>query len=140
MITTTRTVIALAVAVFAATVLFASAPRAQNAPYTPGASPVPSTPAAQSAPAAPLRFDDIVRSDFFAGFRGDAARLERGMKRCEEALAADPNHADALVWHGAGLMFLAGEAGARRDFQTAGSGPGEAARRWTAPTGSRRIR
>ncbi len=94
-------VVTLAIAAATATLLFATAPRAQNAP--------PATP----------RFDEIVRPDFFAGFRGDAARLERGMKRCEEALATDPGNADALVWHGAGLMFLAGEAAARQDFQTA---------------------
>ena len=65
------------------------------------------------------RFDYAVRSDFFAGFRGDAERLARGMKRCEDLLAANPDHADALVWHGAGLMFLAGEAAARQDAETA---------------------
>src|SRR5262245_25743879 len=119
MIIAERTAVTLAVAVFAATLLFASSPRAQNA------RPILDMPAAERAPsgpdaaAAPRRFDEIVRPDFFAGFRGDAARLQRGMKRCEEALAADPGNADALVWHGAGLMFLAGEAAARQDFQTA---------------------
>jgi hypothetical protein len=74
---------------------------------------------AQSAPAPPPRFDEIVRADFFAGFRGDAARLERGMKLCEDELAANPTNADALVWHGAGLMFLAGRAAREQDFTTA---------------------
>jgi tetratricopeptide (TPR) repeat protein len=65
------------------------------------------------------RFDYSVRTDFFAGFRGDTVRLARGMKLCEDALAANADHADALVWHGAGLMFLAGEAAARQDRDTA---------------------
>ncbi len=75
---------------------------------------------AQSTPTPP-RFDEIVRADFFAGFRGDAARLERGMKLCEDELATNPTNADALVWHGAGLMFLAGEAARRQDFAIAGA-------------------
>jgi tetratricopeptide (TPR) repeat protein len=74
---------------------------------------------AQTAGAAGDRFDHAVRADFFAGFRGDAERFARGMKRCEEVLAANPDHAEALVWHGAGLMFLAGEAAARQDVETA---------------------
>ncbi len=32
------------------------------------------------------RFDGRVRGDFFAGYAGDRARLERGMKTCENAL------------------------------------------------------
>jgi tetratricopeptide (TPR) repeat protein len=72
------------------------------------------------APAQPAdRFDLLVRADFFAGFNGDAARLERAMKRCEETLAAEPDHPGALVWHGVGLMFMAGEAARRQDLATA---------------------
>lgn len=51
------------------------------------------------------RFDHKVRNDFFAGFNGDTAALERGMKATAEAIAANPNHAEALVWHGSGLFF-----------------------------------
>jgi hypothetical protein len=54
------------------------------------------------------RFDFEVRGDFFAGFGGDAARLGRAMARCEEVLAQNPDHAEALVWHGAGLVVQAG--------------------------------
>ena len=36
------------------------------------------------------RFDLTVRNYFFAGFGGDIASLEKGMKICEDALAADP--------------------------------------------------
>jgi tetratricopeptide (TPR) repeat protein len=56
------------------------------------------------------RFDQVVRADFFAGFNGDGARLEKAMSACETALAANPKQAEARVWHGAGLYFRAGEA------------------------------
>jgi len=57
----------------------------------------------QSAP--PERFDYLVREDYFAGLAGDQAALERAIKVCEEALAKNPKHAEALVWHGSGLML-----------------------------------
>ena len=60
-------------------------------------------PGAQPAPAAPQRFDMLVRNDLFAGFAGNQAALERGMAACAQALAANPQNAEALVWHGAGL-------------------------------------
>lgn len=56
------------------------------------------------------RFDMEVREDFFTGFSGDAGRLARGMARTEAVLAANPDHAEALVWHGSGLIFSAGRA------------------------------
>jgi ABC-type sugar transport system substrate-binding protein len=56
------------------------------------------------------RFDLKVRNYFFAGFAGNAASLEKGMKICEDALAADPKNAEALVWHGSGVLFAAGQA------------------------------
>jgi tetratricopeptide (TPR) repeat protein len=55
----------------------------------------------------PERFDKLVREDFFAGMMGDEARLDRGMKYCEGILAKNPKHADALVWHGGGLLARA---------------------------------
>ena len=61
------------------------------------------------------RFDEIVRGDFFAGMMGDDARLDRGMKFCEEILAKNPKHAEALVWHGGGLLTRASRAYARGD-------------------------
>lgn len=54
-----------------------------------------------------VRLDKVVRSDFFAGMMGDTARLDRGMKVCEDLLASDPKHAEALVWHGGGLLTRA---------------------------------
>jgi len=56
------------------------------------------------------RFDLKVRQDFFAGFNGDSEALARGMRASEEALAANPKFGEALVWHGSGLMFQAGQA------------------------------
>ena len=63
------------------------------------------------------RFDFLLRADFFAGFAGDQAALDRGMKVCEDTLAKNPNHAEALVWHGGGLVFIAGQAFQKADFR-----------------------
>lgn len=62
-----------------------------------------------AAPAAE-RFDFQVRGDFFDGLRGDTVALERMMKLCEDTLAAHPDHAEAMVWHGAGLVGRSGAA------------------------------
>ena len=51
------------------------------------------------------RFDHKVRNDFFTGFAGDREALVRAMKVAGEAIAENPNHAEALVWHGAGTLF-----------------------------------
>ena len=69
-----------------------------------------------------VRFDHLVRQDFFAGLSGDAAALERGMKKTEETLKENPNHAEALVWHGAGLFYLSGKT---RDMAQFGKGMAE---------------
>jgi tetratricopeptide (TPR) repeat protein len=73
--------------------------------------------AMQPAPAQSGRFDMAVRADFFAAFSGDMKRFERAMARCEEVLAADPNHAEAMVWHGSGVFFRAGLAFQKGDIQ-----------------------
>jgi hypothetical protein len=62
------------------------------------------------------RFDMVVRGDFFAGFAGDQARLENGMRTCERVLITNPNHAEALVWHGSGLAYRAGLAFGKGDM------------------------
>lgn len=61
------------------------------------------------------RFDLQVRDDFFAGMMGDTLRLDRGMKFCEQILAKKPRHAEALVWHGGGLLARASKAYSRND-------------------------
>jgi hypothetical protein len=66
-------------------------------------------------PSLVARFDALVRDDFFAGMMGDEARLDRGMKFCEEILAKHPKHAEALVWHGGGLLARATQAYAKGD-------------------------
>ncbi|HEY1336780.1 MAG TPA: hypothetical protein VGF59_04690, partial [Bryobacteraceae bacterium] len=65
------------------------------------------------------RFDMTVRNDFFAGFTGDREALARGMKKCEDALAADPRNAEAMVWHGSGVFFRSGEAVKANDLPKA---------------------
>ena len=75
---------------------------------------------AQAPTPTPQRFDDLVRADFFAGFAGDAARLQKGMGVCEQTLADNPSHAEALVWHGSGLFFLGGRAFSTGDMATGG--------------------
>ncbi len=77
-------------------------------------------PAATPAGAPAGRFDMVVRGDFFAGFAGDQVRLARGMEACERVLAANPNHAEAMVWHGSGLAFSAGMAFQKGDMKTGG--------------------
>jgi tetratricopeptide (TPR) repeat protein len=66
------------------------------------------------------RFDMVVRTDFFAGFAGDEARLKKGMEACEQILATNPRHAEALVWHGSGLLFQGGMAFAAGNPQRGG--------------------
>ena len=66
------------------------------------------------------RFDLKVRTYFFAGFAGDTASLEKGMKMCEDALAENPKNAEALVWHGSGVLFSAGQAFQKGDQQKGG--------------------
>jgi tetratricopeptide (TPR) repeat protein len=74
----------------------------------------------QNAPAASQRFDYLVRADFFAGVAGDEARLAHVIDVCERALEQNPNHAEARVWHGAGLMVRAGRAFQKGDMAAGG--------------------
>src|SRR5471030_692283 len=57
-----------------------------------------------------VRFDFKVREDMFAGMDGDRESFDRAMKLIADTLAADPDHAQALVWRGDGRLFLAGQA------------------------------
>lgn len=67
--------------------------------------------------AATERFDLKVRNYFFAGFQGDQAALDKGMKMAEEELATNPGNAEALVWHGSGLYYEAGQEFRKGDAQ-----------------------
>jgi hypothetical protein len=82
-------------------------------------SPAATAQAPAAAPSSPDRFDLEVRTDFFAGFTGNAERLERGLAKTEAVLAENPNHAEAMVWRGGGLLFKAGQA-----FQTGDTATG----------------
>ena len=63
------------------------------------------------------RFDHQVRNDFFAGFSGNNEAMARAMTVTEATLASDPNHAEALVWHGAAIYYQAGQAFQKGDVQ-----------------------
>jgi hypothetical protein len=75
----------------------------------------PSAPTANSP-----RFDDLVRADFFAGMMGDQARFERAMQLCETTLAKKPKDAEAMVWHGAGLLVRSSQVMKTKDFKQSG--------------------
>lgn len=62
-----------------------------------------------------VRFDMLVREDFFAGMAGDNEALDRGMLFCEKVLEKYPRHAEALVWHGGGLLTRASQAYTKGD-------------------------
>jgi hypothetical protein len=89
--------------------------------------PSPAAPATAPAPAPVVReqgFEYKVRADYFEGVRGDTAALDRAAKVCEDTLARQPGHTEAMVWHGAvltgraSLAFRAGDrAGGRALYQ-----------------------
>jgi tetratricopeptide (TPR) repeat protein len=61
------------------------------------------------------RFDHAVRDDMFRAFGGNEAAYKRAMSTIEEKLREQPDHAEALVWRGAGVYFKAGQAFAAGD-------------------------
>lgn len=56
------------------------------------------------------RFDHTVRQLFFSGFAGNMENLEKGMAITESVLKEKPEHAEAMVWHGSGMYYQAGQA------------------------------
>jgi len=64
------------------------------------------------------RFDYAVRDDMFRAFGGNEAAYKSAMLTIEEKLRGQPDHAEALVWRGAGLTFKAGQAFAAGDAAT----------------------
>ncbi len=113
----------LKLVVCAALLALAAAPQLVNH-LTPSAAAQEKKPAqapAQSSAQTGERFDMLVRQDFFAGMAGDTARLDKGMKACEAVLAKNPQHPEALVWHGSGLQFQAGKAFQQGDMQKGGA-------------------
>lgn len=63
------------------------------------------------------RFDMEIRNDFFAGFSGNKEAFDRAMQKSEAAIAANPKHAEAMVWHGGGLLMMSGNAFRAGDTQ-----------------------
>ena len=90
-------------------------------------------PAAPPAAANVEAFDERVRADFFDGLRGDTAAMDRAIKVCEDELAKNPKHAEAMVWHGAGvvgrasLAFRTGDRATGMELYTKGLGEMDAA-------------
>lgn len=72
---------------------------------------------AQSSDQFDKQFDRLVRDDFFAGMTGDTEKLDRAMKNAEEVLARNPKHAQALVWHGGGMIARASMAYRKGDYK-----------------------
>lgn len=71
------------------------------------------------------RFDLIVREDIFGGFNGDDEAMKRGLAKCDEILQKNPKHVEAMVWRGAGRVFLAGQAFSKNN-------PVEGMKLWTS--------
>jgi tetratricopeptide (TPR) repeat protein len=63
-----------------------------------------------SAAIAAERFDYQVRDDMFRAFGGNEAALKSALAKIDATLAADPDHAEALVWRGAAAYWRAGQA------------------------------
>jgi len=103
------------------TLVLLAAVSACSHPLVPAGSQLPSVSPAQASAAAPASaaspavasaaappgeagFEFKVRADFFDGLRGDTAALDRAIQVCEEMLATHPDHPEAMVWHGAGMI------------------------------------
>jgi len=67
--------------------------------------------------AEPVRFDHKVRDLYFTAFAGDKEALAKAMVITEATLKENPNHAEALVWHGSGVFFLSGDKFRTGDMQ-----------------------
>lgn len=55
------------------------------------------------------RFDHKVRELYFAAFSGNTQAMTKAMEITAAALKENPDHAEALVWHGGGVFFQSGE-------------------------------
>ncbi|MBI4752491.1 MAG: hypothetical protein HY774_28705 [Acidobacteria bacterium] len=65
----------------------------------------------------PSKLAVAVEQDFRAGMGGNQEAFDRAMKSTEELLVGNPAHAEALVWHGSGLVSKSGKAFMAGDFQ-----------------------
>jgi len=71
--------------------------------------PQPGTAQSAASGQTPERFDMVVRGDMFSGMAGDREAMDRAMKLCEQRLEKNAKDPEALVWHGSGLVFQAGQ-------------------------------
>ena len=58
-----------------------------------------------------------MRTDIFAGLKGDEVAMNRALGKIEATLAEDPKHAEAMVWRGAAVFFQSGQAFQKQDAQ-----------------------
>lgn len=65
----------------------------------------------------PSKLAATVEQDFRTGMGGNEEAFDRAMKSTEELLASNPAHAEALAWHGSGLVSKSGKAFMAGDFQ-----------------------
>ncbi|HVG72345.1 MAG TPA: hypothetical protein VM819_15630 [Vicinamibacterales bacterium] len=61
----------------------------------------PAAPSEPTGPSLPAQ----VMADLFSGIGGNAGALQRGLDFTVSVLAANPNHAQALAWHGAATLY-----------------------------------
>jgi tetratricopeptide (TPR) repeat protein len=64
-----------------------------------------------------LKFDQALRDDFMKGQAGDAQAFAKAMEASEKIIAASPNDALALVWHGSGMLSQSGKFFGSGDFR-----------------------
>lgn len=64
-------------------------------------------------------FEREVFADFIEASQGDAEARRRLLEKCESAIEADAEHAEAIAWRGAVKMFQAGTASESGDFRAA---------------------
>lgn len=65
------------------------------------------------------RFDDRIRELFFSGVAGNKTALVEAMDVAEKTLLTNPKHAEALVWHGSGLLLRGRDAREAGDYPKA---------------------
>lgn len=65
--------------------------------------------AQQTAQPNELKFDRTLQSDFSAGMGGDDAARTRAFERADKILAANPNDAETLAWHGSATLAQSGK-------------------------------
>jgi hypothetical protein len=65
------------------------------------------------------RFDYEVRDEMFRAFGGNEAAFKNAMSKVDAKLQENPDHAEALVWRGAGRYWSAGQAFGRGDMAAA---------------------